>query len=250
MGHIAAIVAKDEAQRLIDEARSHGLTLRLMGGIAVFLHSYNMPTVPELDREYADLDFIGLSKETPQIIRFFSGMGYQPHQRFNTVMGGERLLFAGSGKIEHVDVILNTFRMCHSWDLRARLTINNNTIPLADLLLSKLQIVELTEKDLKDICRLLIVHELGPTDEEQFNTVYLSSLLGNDWGLWQTVTINLLKALKYIEHLHFGGWEIVANRLTSLQQLADEITKSPRWKIRAAIGKRIKWYELPGNIQY
>jgi hypothetical protein len=250
MGKIGTDFAIEEAKRLIREANQRGLTLRLMGGVAVLLHSHSSEVPKELERVYGDLDFAGLSRETPKITRFFSEMGYEPNRRFNAVLGSVRLLFNSDGEVDHVDVIMDRFRMCHTWDLRSRLPIDRDTLPVADLLLSKLQVVMLSEKDLKDIYLLLLNHAFGSNDQDQINTTYLARLLGSDWGLWRTVTINLKEGLEHLEELQFKEKVAIMEKMRTLMRLADTIPKSAGWKIRAVVGDRIKWYELPEDVKH
>jgi hypothetical protein len=249
MGKVAANAAAAEARRLLGEAGQRGLKLRLLGGVAVLLHCHSEAAMEVLGREYVDLDFAGLSKEVPALTRFFIDAGYEPHKRFNAVMGEERLLFSGDGTVDHLDIILDKFHMCHTWDLRPRLGADPQTLPLADLLLTKLQVVELTEKDIKDTGLLVLHHGLGPGDQDQINTAYLASRLGDDWGLWRTVTGNLTKALDHLSGLSFAERGLVVERLAALRALADQAPKTLRWKARAAVGEKMKWYELPGDVR-
>jgi hypothetical protein len=177
-------------------------------------------------------------------------MGYEPNRRFNAVLGSVRLLFNSDGEVDHVDVIMDRFRMCHTWDLRSRLPIDRDTLPVADLLLSKLQVVMLSEKDLKDIYLLLLNHAFGSNDQDQINTTYLARLLGSDWGLWRTVTINLKEGLEHLEELQFKEKVAIMEKMRTLMRLADTIPKSAGWKIRAVVGDRIKWYELPEDVKH
>jgi hypothetical protein len=176
-------------------------------------------------------------------------MGYEPNKRFNAIMGEERLLFSGSDTVDHIDVILDKFRMCHTWNLVPRLEADPETLPVADLLLTKLQVVELTEKDIKDTCLIVLHHDLGPDDRNQINRTYLSDRLSDDWGLWRTVTGNLKKSRELLMELSFPQRDLVDARLQAVQTLAEQAPKTLRWKARAAIGERVKWYELPGDVQ-
>ena len=249
MGKVAAIAAVAEARRLIGEADRRSLKLRLLGGVAVLLHCHSEAALDVLGRDYVDLDFASVSKGVPALTRFFTEMGYEPNKRFNAIMGDERLLFSGGDTVDHIDVILDKFRMCHTWNLGPRLEADPETLPLADLLLTKLQVVELTEKDIKDTCLIVLHHDLGPDDHNQINQAYLSGRLGDDWGLWRTVTGNLKKVLEYLPGLSFPQRDLVEGRLHAVETLAEQTPKTLRWKARAAVGERVKWYELPGNVQ-
>ena len=249
MGQVAGNAAAEEARRLVGEAEKGGLKLRLLGGVAVLLHCHSEAAWEFLGRDYVDLDFAALSKQVPAITRFFTEMGYEPHKRFNAVMGDQRLLFSSQRSVDHIDVILDKFHMCHAWDLRPRLGADSPTLPLADLLLSKLQVVELTEKDIKDTCLLLLHHHLGPSDDNEINRAYLADRLGDDWGLWRTATGNIQKVLDYLAGVRFAQRDLIEERLRALQALAERTPKTLRWKARAAVGEKVKWYELPGDVK-
>lgn len=248
MGKIEAATVGEEAKRIVNEANQRGVKLRLIGGVGILLQSQSIEVPHILKRNYVDLDFVGLSNQIPKLTKLFTELGYEPNRRFNAILGSERLLFSSSGSVDHIDVLIDRLRMCHTWDLRDRLNIDNLTLPVADLLLSKLQIVNVTEKDLKDIYLLLLQHELGANDQNLINTTYLSDLMGNNWGLWKTATINLKKAFEYLDELQFDQKGVVVERLKELIALTEDMKKSLGWKLRGIVGERVQWYELPGEV--
>ncbi|MGH2882563.1 MAG: nucleotidyltransferase family protein, partial [Solirubrobacteraceae bacterium] len=138
----------DEAERLLGQARRDGSTVALLGGIAVRLHADDVPAA--LDRQYKDIDFAvpkGRANDADKLLR---GAGYEPEIAFNAMMGKERMLFHDDQHGRQVDVFVGSFRMCHEIPFGDRLLPGARTVPLAELLLTKLQIVELNEKDVRD----------------------------------------------------------------------------------------------------
>jgi hypothetical protein len=138
--------------------------------------------------------------------------------------------------------------MCHKFDFKNRLTLDTPTLSLADLLATKLQVVEITEREYRDVIALVNDHEVGESDTpETINGSYLAGLCGDDWGIYKTFTINIghiLNALpKYA--LESESMATVKKRLEDIQNRIEAAPKSVRWKIRARVGEKAKWYELP-----
>jgi hypothetical protein len=236
-----------EAQRIVDQAESQGVTLRLFGGMAIRLRCPSA-THRGLQRKYADIDFMGFSKQSKRIGLLFKELGYTPREIFNAMQGNRRLIF---NDIEHgrrVDIFLDVFEMCHKFDFRDRLTIDKLTIPLADLLATKLQVVEITDREYRDIMALVHDHELADSDApDAINASYLTRLCGEDWGIYKTFTTtiqNVLLALNDVE-LAKEDRALIKKRLEDLQSRIENTPKSFAWKVRAKVGVKKQWYELP-----
>ncbi|MEM3489572.1 MAG: hypothetical protein QXO75_07985, partial [Nitrososphaerota archaeon] len=171
-----------------------------------------------------------------------------PHERFNALHGERRLLYYDESNGSRIDFLLDYFEMCHKIDLRERLRIDNVTIPLADLLLTKLQIVELTEKDIKDLAVLLIDHELSDKDEEdRINVKYIAKLCSNDWGLEKTIKMTFDKVLDWTKKAPINEQHrnTIVSRIEKIRSVIDAEPKSMKWKMRAKIGEKVRWYEIP-----
>jgi len=201
-----------------------------------------------LGRKYVDIDFMALRKQSRDIKKLFAELGYVPRDRFNALQGDKRLIFNDLENGRRVDVFLETFEMCHKFDFKDRLTLDSPTITLADLLATKLQVVEITEREYRDIIALVRDHEVIDSDKpETINGSYLAGLCGDDWGIYKTFTINIghvLNALpKYA--LEPESMAIVHKRLEDIQNRIENAPKSMRWKIRARVGEKARWYELP-----
>src|SRR5947209_3459068 len=178
----------DEARRVLAAAAEDDVLVRLLGGVAVRLRSNALPGA--LEREYKDLDFVTTRKASGDVQKLLRELGYAPHTAFNTMNSKERLLFFDDAHGRQVDVFVGSFRMCHEIPFEGRLGVDAGTVPLAELLLTKLQIIELNEKDVRDAVALLLEHEVT-NDDEGVNSSHISELCAEDWGLWRTITRNL-----------------------------------------------------------
>src|SRR5215217_3249438 len=172
----------EEALRTAEEAESEDLSLRLLGGVAIRLRAKD-GLHPALEREYADLDWMTPKGTSADVQRFFEVLGYVPQTRFNALYGRERLLYFDEEHDRQVDVLVGTFRMSHEIPFGKRMTLEPLTVPLADLLLTKLQIIELNEKDVRDALALVHDHPVEEHDGDAINAAHISKLCASDWGL-------------------------------------------------------------------
>jgi hypothetical protein len=231
-----------EARRILDRAAD--VPLRLLGGAAVALSAPNGVLLP---RAYNDIDFVTAPGRGPEVVEAFGDLGYAGDQRFNGMNGHRRLLFYDEANARRVDVFVGRFEMCHSIPLTKRLTLRADTIPLADLLLTKLQIFALNEKDQRDVANLLHAH---PVQEAHIDGRYMAKLLASDWGLWRTTTLNLERVRGALGRYGLAAEqeEVVRARVDDLRSHIDAEPKSAKWKLRARIGERVKWYEEPEEV--
>jgi hypothetical protein len=206
----------------------------------VRLHSDVLP------REYKDLDFATTKKGSGPTQTLLRDLGYEPHVGFNAMNAKERLLFFDNPNDRQVDVFVGSFRMCHEIPLERRLDLETHTVPLAELLLTKLQIIELNEKDVRDAVALLSVKGVSDDDTE-VNGARVAELTANDWGLWRTITRNLTSVAQHLGNYDVDG-ALVQTRLDELQKRIEEAPKSRAWKLRDKIGERKRWYELPEEV--
>lgn len=233
-----------EAERVLERAAKAEVTVRLVGGVAVALRCASARRDP-LRRTYADIDLAARSRDREAIKRLMIESGYQADEAFNALHGRRRLYFWDPYHSRQLDVFLDEFEMCHRLRLTDRIPLNPVTLPMADLLLMKLQIVETNAKDLQDIIAILTDHEFTE-DDNGLNLRYICELTGGDWGLWKTTTTVAQRALKFSatlegltsgNHLHAQVERFIA----ALQ----EAPKSRAWRLRARIGEKKRWYELP-----
>jgi len=237
----------DEAKRIIEVAQQRKITLRLFGGVSFY---FRCPSAKHrsLQRNYVDIDFMGHSKQSKDIKQLFTDLGYAPRDRFNAMQGYRRLIFNDFGHQRRVDIFLDVFEMCHKFNFKDRLEIDQYTISLADMLATKLQIVEINQKDLKDIVSMFVDHDVGTSDApEVINGAYLAKLCGSEWGVYKTFGMNLDRVLGVINEIGLEDDEkkIATERVIRLKKMIEDAPKSMGWKMRARMGERVQWYELP-----
>ena len=231
-------------RELVRATASAGGSARVLGGIAVALRCPSARDPELLARSYSDIDLVTDKKSGPILSRTLEQLAYAPERRFNALHGHSRLMFDRADGM-HVDVFVGEFVMCHRLELASRLDLHDATLPLADLLLTKLQVAELNEKDVTDAAALLLDHDLS-ADESGINTDYITGILSRDWGWWRTVSHNLASLPGYvIKRLPEREAEIVAARVEQLQVVIEQAPKSLRWKARAKAGDRIPWRDDP-----
>jgi hypothetical protein len=240
----------EEALRISEEAERKNLALRLLGGVAIRLRARD-GLHPAFEREYADLDWITPKGTSADAQRFFEALGYTPQVRFNAIHGRERLLFFDEQHDRQVDVLVGTFRMSHEIPFGKRLALEPVTVPLAELMLTKLQIVELNEKDVRDAFALLHDHPVGDEDGDAVNGAHVARLCASDWGLWRTFTANLDALDGHLERydLPDESKQRITNRIRELQERIEREPKTFGWKMRSKIGERKRWYELPEEVE-
>ncbi|MGO9196279.1 MAG: hypothetical protein ACLQK4_04020 [Acidimicrobiales bacterium] len=246
-----------EAHALAAGARAKDVPLRLIGGLAVRELCPDFP--PRLRRDQ-DIDFACLSKTRTQVMAYLEESGCEPDRRFNS-LNGDRQMYYSAPSGRPIDVMVDRLTMCHTLDFRPRFAALPLTLDVADLLLTKLQIVELNAKDARDICHLLSAFPVsgdspgeGGPESPEIDRDRFFKVLGADWGWWRTVTGNLSK----LPLLVGDDPDLVPPQprhdplrtAERLLDLADAAPKSVQWKLRAKVGDRVRWYELPEEVAH
>jgi hypothetical protein len=239
-----------EALELARGAASAGLGLKLLGGLAVRVLCPDYP--PRLRRDQ-DIDFACISKERKKIEAYLEQSGCTPDRQFNRLNGHQQMYFiARSGR--PIDVMVDRLTMCHTLDLRPSFSRQPFTVDAIDVLLSKLQIVELNEKDARDIVHMLAALPLNGGQGVSLDTDRFRKVLGADWGWWRTVTGNLAKLPALIsekpELVPPGDTLDPVAQSQRLLQLANDAPKTSKWRLRATVGDRVRWYELPEEVAH
>ena len=247
----AAGDAFEASVQVVREANARGIPLKLIGGQAVRLLC---PLFPHRARDDQDMDFACVSTKKKDVIAFFAEQGFLGDQRFNTLHGDRQMYFTTADGKTSVDVVMDRLNMCHVLDFRERIDRMPDTLDVADLLLTKLQVVELNQKDVHDILHLLCGFEVAPGDEPgTLGLDRIGRIVADDWGWWRTVTMNLDKVAHFAEEEH---GDLVpeartyepATQARSLRGCCDEVPKPMKWKLRAKVGDRVQWYQLPEEV--
>jgi hypothetical protein len=255
-GVVPTHVFLDEAKRIVREGEKEGLILRVMGGTGIRLCTLEYADVAlRLGRlglkqqELTDLDFMAYRKQRNRMKGFFEALGYVKRRATLSSAASERQIYFHPQGWFFVDVFFDQLLVAnHPLDFQGRLELDPLTIASTDFLLEKLQIVNLSDKDMKDALVLLLAHQVGERDQAGlFNAAYIARLLARDWGFWYTVTTNLRGVrdlLPTMEALSEEEEGIIASRIAELLAYIEREPKSLRWKMRARIGPRMRWYEL------
>ena len=235
----------DEMNRLIDAARERSMLLRALGGLAVRVRSGDLQKF--FTREYRDLDFVVAENERRKIEPFFQDMGYESNRQFNLLNGSKRQIYLDPNSERHVDIFVGNFEMCHKLPMNGRLHLDPVTVPLAELLLSKAQIVELNRKDALDIASILLYNETGNDDQGRINLDQIAKLCGQDWGLYKTTSINLKRVEEVVSDgaLNLTETErgLILKRVSEIYRVFESMPKSLAWQMRDKVGTRIRWYQ-------
>jgi hypothetical protein len=244
-----------EAKRIIDAARTQGIVLRLLGGLAVRFHCESLDFC---ERDHGDIDFIGHRRDANRIASLFADLGFEEIVHVREATGGRQLQFAcecrhdrdwaeyGGHLDDHIDVFLDTFKMDHAMDLSDRLELDEYTITVTDVLLTKLQMANLNEKDERDIFTLLQDLELGTSEDPgAIDVPYFARLCAQDWGLFHDVELNLGRLGERLDTyaLDPAKRDRIRAKIERLQEAIETEPKSRAWRLRAKIGEHRPWHD-------
>jgi hypothetical protein len=239
-----------EAVRVIDGAAAAGLVVRAIGGVAIVLHAKS-DVHPALRRPCGDIDLVTEKRQGRAVLKFLSGLGYESNGPFNAQHGDTRLIVYDVARQRQVDVFVGEFRMCHRIPMATRLRLEPRTLPLAELLLTKLQVVRMNRKDVSDILAILLDHPVGEGDDETVNGAHIASLLSTDWGLWRTCQASLETVIQTVGDFSLEEIEraLLVERLRQIGERVESEPKSVTWRMRARLGDRVQWYEDPDEVE-
>jgi hypothetical protein len=238
---------ENELKRILKASDDAGIILRVIGSLAFQMHC---PTFGYLQaamgRAYTDIDFAAYRKQTKEIQALMAGLGYSENREVFIVSEGFRAIFENSKVGIHIDVFYEKLDFCHVIQWEGRLEVDHPSIPLAEMLLEKMQIVQINEKDVIDTVMLLLEHPLADEDHETINIAHVARLCAGDWGLWRTTTMNLEKVRQLAQ-----GYPVLTPEQkekidlqvkTALARFEQE-PKPLAWRLRARVGDRVKWYK-------
>jgi hypothetical protein len=233
-----------EMHRLIDAANERQVRLRAFGGLAILEHSREDPRF--FQRDKPDIDLLVPKGERHKLEAFFRNMGYSPDKQFNLLNGMRRQIFRRDSDGLRIDILVGDFEMCHKLPLEDRLHVHPVTIPLAELLLSKAQIVQLNRKDAFDIISLLLNNDVGLESEGKIGVNRIAWLCAQEWGLHKTTSMNLQRVeetlLRADMHLEPDQRERIIGRIRLIQSAMEAEEKPLAWRLRDRVGTRVRWY--------
>lgn len=236
-----------ELKTILKASDESGILLRVIGSLAFQMHCPEFGYLQAaMGRAYTDIDFAAYSRQAKQISELMAGMGYVENREVYIGSEGERAIFDKTGTNLHVDVFYEKLDFCHTIFWKDRLEVDSPTIPLTELLLEKMQIVQINEKDIIDTIMLLLEHPLGDVDKETINIKLAAQLCANDWGLWRTTTMNLEKVKQLAHHYTQLSPEQKAKVESQVEAILARLNDEPKplaWRLRARVGDRVKWYK-------
>ena len=243
-----------EALRLISLAGAAGLQVRLLGGLA--FHARVPEWTARVERERRDIDLATRSRDRKAFSTLMEANGYLADRQYNALYGHKQLYFVDAARSRPVDVLIDRMEMCHTFEFADRLDLEGPTLPLAEMVLSKLQVVKINRKDILDVLAVLSDWPLAGTDDGAINVGRITRLTSADWGWWRTVTGNLDKLrLFYDVEVQPGELDFrrppkfdIPTQLAGLRAAIDASGKSTRWKLRSQVGERVPWYQEPEEV--
>jgi hypothetical protein len=239
----------DEALRLVRKAEERGVQLRILGSVAYRLHSpQNVHLFTEMERELTDVDFAAYRQQSHAIRDFMVAEGYKANDGMFVGTEGARHMYQHPEWPLHVDVFTDELHYCHRIPFKGRLELDSPTISTTDLLLEKMQIVEINLKDLKDTMVLMLEHPVGDREagRENIDCEYITGIMASDWGFYHTFTTNLRKVIEFMPQFPaVNGNEagVIKDRIGSLLAKIEAAPKTMKWKLRSKIGTRARWYQ-------
>ncbi len=238
---------ENELKRILEASDKAGILLRVIGSLAFQMHCPKYGYLQAaMGRAYTDIDFGGYAKQTKQIQALMAGLGYVDNREVFIASEGERSIFDKPEAGLHVDVFYEKLDFCHPIYWKDRLEVDSPTIPLTELLLEKMQIVQINEKDVIDTIMLLLEHPLGDVDKETINIKLAAELCAKEWGLWRTTTMNLDKVKQLAQHYPQLDDTQKAHVTTQVDAILARLNNEPKplaWRIRDRVGDRVKWYK-------
>jgi hypothetical protein len=238
------------------------VTLRLTGGLAIRRYCTDLDF---MDREYSDIDFVGLSDQKKEIHAVFESLGYTENRYVtqstdagqlqyykNEALEGMKAEAAGAPAhsayepplVDHVDIFLDVMRMDHDIDVGERLEIDDYAISPADAFIAKMQIGKINQKDVHDVIALVKDVPLRDVDDDtSLDLLHIAQECSRDWGLYRDITTNLDIALAMVDDygLTEAQQDRVYARLAAIKESVESAGKSLRWRLRATVGERVAW---------
>jgi hypothetical protein len=244
---------ENELKRILKASDDAGIIMRVIGSLAFQIHCQKYGYLQAaMGRAYTDIDFAAYQRQTKEIRAMMAGLGYHENREVFIVSEGARAIFERPEVGLHIDVFYEKLDFSHVISWKNRLEIDHPSIPLAEMLLEKMQIVQINEKDIIDTIMLLLEHPLGEQDNETINIKRVAELCSNDWGLWRTSSMNLEKVRQLAqgyEQLTGEDKEMLDSKVKAALKRIDQEPKSLAWRLRARVGDRVKWYKEVDEVQ-
>ena len=253
-----------ESIGIVEKIQKENIILRILGGLAIYIHSHHCPRCQELHKTlgrleegfvFTDLDLIGYKKQLKDIKKYFEKkLGFKGDFYVNALFGGRRLIYYHPNNYYYADIFLSKLGFSHDLYFgekpgEGRLELDYPTISLTDLVLEKLQIHDINRKDIIDLIVLFYGHDITDHDEKEYvNGKYIAQMFADDWGFWYDATNNLKLVKEFTTKFHeedkldVNEKNLVIGRVDKLLKYIDKETKTKNWQKRAKVGTKKLWY--------
>lgn len=257
---------------IVKIARDNGVSLRILGAMAVYIHAGRTPEHLEkylaLERlgpgrpMFTDLDVMAYSAHRKKLSEVFEKhLRFQPDHYVNRLFGSRRNIFRDPNGLFDVDVFFDSLTFSHEvkfWDALGgdRLELDFPTISLEDIVLEKLQIHKINRKDLVDLFMLFWTHGISEGHaDEKVDAKYIARVLSDDWGFEYDAKGNLGKLKEFSVSLVQTGKatkdqaDEVNTKVERLMAAIDSEPKSKAWRKRAKKGISKPWFEEVEEVE-
>jgi hypothetical protein len=217
------------AKMLVNAAKQKELTLRIIGGVAVYAMCPSIATHPKLQRTIMDVDFIAPRGDWRVLEQIFAVNDLKLRAKEK-----ESWVFEKDGlTVELCDPNFGFVNFAR------RLTLTTPTLPLTDLLLIKLSRCPFEERDIQDSIALLLDHGVARGEMEgQINQEYIARLCAHNWTLFHAVYDNTVTLEKNLDrYLEPAEARLVWQRVEVIQSDLDRQSKSFGWMVNQFLRK-------------
>lgn len=238
----------DKAVQIVGMGKDRGITMRVLGATAFVIHCPKYRSFHDtLGRKLTDIDFAAYRKQWKQIREVFvKDLGWKEPAAYMMAVASRLVFFDPENENLHSDIFFDKLEFCHDIPFQGRLEADYPTLPLAELLLEKLQIVKINEKDVVDVIMLIREHDIGSSDKETINADRIAKLFSEEWGFYYTGTTNL----KRVRDEFLSGYSALSgedrkNVIDKINYLLESVENQPKsisWKMRSKVGTSRKWY--------
>lgn len=234
------------AVKLCDSAKAEGISLRLFGSCAIRIKCGKFSEIfDRCNRHPKDIDCVVRRKDRSRLQSMLLAQGWQESVELTAQTDGSRLQFRAPERIV-LDVSVDVLRFAQTLDVTKRFELDSPTLPAADLLLSKLQIQDLTSFDLIDM--IVLLYAIPPSDDniDVIDLSRIAEITSRSWGWYKSVTKSLLaidQALgKPICDLSESDRKLIRSRASLVERRILGAPKSLWWKARSLIGEALPWH--------
>lgn len=236
----------DVAVSVINTLAARRIVARLFGGLSIEVIA-PWKDIFGIDRPVKDIDIIVPRSSMITAMDVLSIDGWKMNGRNQRINSGILVCAIDNTSGTRLDMYADPVILNQTLYFGQRLRILEKTLTPVDLLISKLQIVNITDRDLDDICALAGGCQVAAVDSPStLNAERLKIICSNSWAL-QYTSIGNLDAAERRAGTHRDIQEErlarILQNVSLLRNICTDCPKSWTWRLRAKIGPLLPWYE-------